>query len=421
VTLIRGISYQVLAQAIAIAAGLAAVPLLSRHLGVSGYGVFVTVMAFVALLSAISDLGLGATTVREVAAQRVPDGSGVGSAMGVRVLLAVWVVLGGLVVAIAMHQPQSVVIGIAVAAGYVVLIGIGAVGPNVVLQVYGEFKWLAGAAAAQAVVWLAGLAVVVMADLDVVGAIVALTFASLAALLVSGWAANRRLVHPAAFDRRIAAALLRQGVSLGVASLLAMAYYRVDAILLAAIAGTSAAGLYGAAYRFIDQARLLGSYIGTAGHAGVARASADVASFRASVSYMVRVAAVAGVVVGVALFVLAEPLTGLLFGAQFSGAPDLLKVLAIAVPPLFLNSVIPYAMIAQRRQAVYIWINLAALAINLGGNLLLIPRFGAVACAWLTVTTECLVLTLSLSAVWWTLHFVPGLDRVRRVRIEASA
>ncbi len=415
-TLVRGVSFQLLAQAIAVLTSLAALPLLSRQLGVDGYGVFVTVMAFCALLSAVSDLGLGATTVREVASRRLDDGRAIGTAISIRALNSAFVVLGGIAVAVAMRQPPAVVIGIAVAAVYVLLLGVYAVGPNVVLQVRARFGWVAVAAAIQGGVWLVGVGVVVLGNLDSVGAIVALSLAALAGLTVSAWAGSRMLDTPLAFDRRVARALLGQGISLGVASLLAMAYYRIDAILLPALAGMTAAGLYGAAYRFVDQARLVASYIGTAGHATVARAASDETAFRASVAHMVRFAAVAGVAIAVALFVLADPLVQILFGAHFADAPQLLRVLALAVLPMFLNNVIPYAMIAQRRQAVYVWINLGALALNLGGNVLLIPRFGPLASAWLTVLTEIVVLCSSLAAVWWALRFVPGLGFLRPSR-----
>jgi O-antigen/teichoic acid export membrane protein len=128
-----------------------------------------------------------------------------------------------------------------------------------------------------------------------------------------------------------------------------------------------------------------------------------------------------GALLTIGLFVLAEPLTNLLFGARFGDTPPLLRVLSLAVLPMFLNNVIPYAMIAQRRQAVYIWINLGALVVNLGGNLLLIPRFGPLASAWLTVLTECVVLCVSLIAVWSVLRFVPGLGLYRSPPLEAQA
>jgi O-antigen/teichoic acid export membrane protein len=78
-------------------------------------------------------------------------------------------------------------------------------------------------------------------------------------------------------------------------------------------------------------------------------------------------------------------------------------------------------MIAQRRQAVYVWINLGALIVNLVGNMLLIPRFGAQASAWLTVVTESGVLCVSLIAIWSALHFVPGFGLLRTTPLEAQA
>jgi O-antigen/teichoic acid export membrane protein len=416
ILLARGVSYQVLGQVVTVGASLAAVPLLSRYLGVEGYGVFATVLAFATIFSSAADLGLGATTVREVASGRVPDGRGVGSAMVVRALNGIWITAAGAVVAAVTGQPGVVVAGLAVGCLYVMALSLTAVGPNVVLQIRGRFGWGALGSAVQAVVWLAGLAVVVAAGLGVLGAIGALTLASFAALGITAWAAVRLLREPLSFDRHVGLSLLRQGLLLGVASLLAAGYYRVDIIVLSALAGSAPAGLYGAAYRFIDQSRAIAGFLGVTGHPELARTADDPLAFRSTVGQMALAAAVGGSLVAVVLFVFGEPLMRLLFGARFADAPGLLRVLSLAVLPMFLNNVLPYAMIARRRQAVYVAINFVALAVNLGGNVLLIPLFGPFACAWLTVVTECLVLCLSLMAMRRALGFVPTLKAASAMR-----
>ena len=58
--------------------------------------------------------------------------------------------------------------------------------------------------------------------------------------------------------------------------------------------------------------------------------------------------------------------------------------------------------------------NLVAVTVNVAGNLLLIPHFGAWACAALTLLTECVVCAGSL----WSLsrRFALGVEIERRVR-----
>ncbi|HLZ09883.1 MAG TPA: polysaccharide biosynthesis C-terminal domain-containing protein, partial [Chloroflexota bacterium] len=91
-------------------------------------------------------------------------------------------------------------------------------------------------------------------------------------------------------------------------------------------------------------------------------------------------------------------------------APSLLRILSLAVLPMFLNNSIPYSMIARRKQMIYVPINFAALVFNIGGNLLLIPHFGARASAGLTGLTELLVLALSLTAMRCAFGFLPPLQ-----------
>ena len=110
-----------------------------------------------------------------------------------------------------------------------------------------------------------------------------------------------------------------------------------------------------------------------------------------------------------------------MFGSRFGGAPGLLRILALAVLPMFLNNSIPYSMIARRKQLVYVPINLAALGFNVGGNLLLIPHFGAIASAALTGLTEVVVLALSLTAMRRAFGFLPPLRPFLKVSIGLGA
>jgi O-antigen/teichoic acid export membrane protein len=306
-----------------------------------------------------------------------------------------------------MHQSSAVVSGILISGLYLLAVCLGAAGPGVIFRVRGSFGWTVVAAAVEAPLWIGAVLIVAVTHVGPLGAIAALGITSAASLVVSAQAARSLLDGPLRFDRHVAKSLLRQGVPLGIASLLAASYYRVDSIVLAALAGTAAVGLYGAAYKFVDQARAVASYLGVAFYPTLAHEAGDEGAFRARVASVARIAATVGAVFAAVFFVGADLATRVLYGSRFAAASGLLRILAFAIFPMLLNNTIPYVMIAQRRQAIYVWINLVAFLLNVGANILLIPTYGATASAWLTAITEAVVLALSLVAIRHTLGFLP--------------
>jgi O-antigen/teichoic acid export membrane protein len=405
----RSVSYQLMAQLIGLASSLAALPILSRYLGLAGFGVYVTVSAFVSLMTTFTDLGVGATAVREVSSGRLKDGPTSTTAAILRCANAVVVITIGVGIAIAQGQSRDVVIGLILSTISIVATCASSAGGTTIFQIKGRFGWTVVNAAVQAPIWIISVLVIVAAHLSVLYVFVALGFASVVGTIISLTTARRLLDHPPAFDLSIARLLLRQGAPLGVAAMLAATYYRVDTVILSSIAGTVAVGLYGASYRFIDQVRQVASFVGVAYHPIFSRESQNEATFRAELGRLVRLASLFGATASIGLFAGAELATRIMFGARFVGASGLLRILSLAVLPMFLNNSIPYSMIARRKQVIYVPINAAALIFNVSGNYLLIPHFGSVASAVLTDLTELLVLMLSLTAMRRAFGFLPSL------------
>jgi O-antigen/teichoic acid export membrane protein len=90
--------------------------------------------------------------------------------------------------------------------------------------------------------------------------------------------------------------------------------------------------------------------------------------------------------------VLAPPVIELAGGGEFEDASTPLRILLVAGALAWVNGVFGLALIAKARQASALWLNVAALAFNVGLNFLLIPRYGIVSAAVVTVASELLIL-----------------------------
>jgi O-antigen/teichoic acid export membrane protein len=88
----------------------------------------------------------------------------------------------------------------------------------------------------------------------------------------------------------------------------------------------------------------------------------------------------------------------LIFGADYAEAAPSLRVLALAVVPLFLNGILVSALIATGRGQ---WLpRLTAVRVGLAAALalLLVPRFGGLGAAWGFMASEMALLALTTHA-----------------------
>ena len=71
-----------------------------------------------------------------------------------------------------------------------------------------------------------------------------------------------------------------------------------------------------------------------------------------------------------------------------------MRLLAVALAAAFLNHLFGYLFLARGEQKKLLFFSLLALAFNLGGNWVLIPRLGGWGAAIITLGTELLMLVL---------------------------
>lgn len=221
--------------------------------------------------------------------------------------------------------------------------------------------------------------------------------------------------------RELWRALLKVGIGLGLAGVLVTGYVKLDQILVLEIAGSRQAGLYGAAYRLLDQVQFIPISVMTTLFPMIAAAYAG---NRARVRELLQTAgeylAMASLPILAFTVVAAEPIVRLLFGPQFIAAAPAVPILAGAFVSIsfgYLAGNMVAIMELQRRFALYAAIGLI---VNATLNLLLIPRYGFLAAAWVTLVTEVTVMSQIMRAVLRALSMTPRFGRILRTLLVAT-
>ncbi|MEK7115979.1 MAG: oligosaccharide flippase family protein, partial [Patescibacteria group bacterium] len=188
--------------------------------------------------------------------------------------------------------------------------------------------------------------------------------------------------------------LLRRSWPVGLSIVFNLVYFKADTLILSIMRPSFAeVGIYGAAYRVLEILITIPFM-----YTGVllpllaqALASKDLVRFRSLYrnSLVAMAILAAPLLAGVA--VLGRQMMTLVAGKDFSTSGDVLKILMIAAAIIFLGTVTSHAIIALNIQRAMLPIYIIVALATLAGYVILIPRYGMWAAAWLTVASEACV------------------------------
>lgn len=198
------------------------------------------------------------------------------------------------------------------------------------------------------------------------------------------------------FDRGVALRTARRASPLVLSSLLGLLVFNLDLILLRFTWGTEAAGYYAAAYAIVSLLLNLGVTFYSNVLPGLSRVREDRPAFQAlygDASALLFTLMVPFVVGGA---VLARPLTDLVFGEGYARSAAPLVPLLVAAG-LTISRFVPLAaVVALGRRREALWINGSGAVVNVGLNVILIPRYGLMGAASATVVTDVVRLVVAL-------------------------
>jgi O-antigen/teichoic acid export membrane protein len=268
-----------------------------------------------------------------------------------------------------------------------------------------------------------GLAILVAAmDLGFYAVMLAAGAGSLVVLLVT-WALTRPIAavrfHA---NRAVWRMLLVASLPLGLALAINELYFRADSLIISLFEPFEQVGQYTLAYRMLEFALALGSIFLTTVFPLLSQA---VAQDEPRAARLIQSSTDALVLLGAPLvaggLVVAPRLVELVSGADFADAATPLRILLVAGALSWVNGVFGFALVAKRRQLSALWLNVTALVFNVGLNLALVPLYGIVAAAVVTVASELVILAGSVRLMRRHFGFFPRLGTLLPATVAAAA
>lgn len=181
---------------------------------------------------------------------------------------------------------------------------------------------------------------------------------------------------------------LRRSLMLGAILIASILASKLDTVILGIYRPSAEVGQYGFAYRIFDVLLVFPIFIMNAIYPLLVKAKTEL--LRPTLWFL----AVAGTLIGIISYFLAPLIVYVKPGMDL--AISSLRILVVALPLFYLTAPLMWQLIVAHRDRVVLSTYLAAALLNLGGNLLVVPRFGAPAAALTTGLTELVIFLLLL-------------------------
>jgi O-antigen/teichoic acid export membrane protein len=409
---IRGGAVRVAGYATGVLVSLGAAAVLVRHLGVSGFGRFVTVTSLIALVGGMTEAGIAVYGIREYVARPEPDRRYLmANLLGVRLTLT----LAGI--------GCAVCFGLAFGYAQVLVVGIVVAGVGLLVQVIADVL----AISLQAQLRLGSLAIVDLSRrlvaLIIIGAL-ALLGASLlpflAVSIVSGgvalfllaWIVRSSLAIRLRFDWQVWRELFGETLPFAIAVSIGAIYFYVTVILMSLIATPHQTGIFATSFRVTQVALTIPGLLLTAIFPLMSRERRDQESALGDMLGKVfSVALICGVWMSLAMTLGASFIINVIAGSQGRGAVSVLQIQGLVFTGSFISTASVFGFLSLRRYRPMTIASSSALVFNIVLGLVLVPTLGARGGALadvLTMTVVAIGLTIAL------IHVVP------RYRITVS-
>ncbi|MBP7859801.1 flippase [Patescibacteria group bacterium] len=389
--------FQMIAKSATVSVSLFITALITRQLTVSDYGEFVKIMSFVSIFYLIADFGFNATFLKLTPPDKIKNDFN--KFFALRFITSSLLTLFCILIALSLPHnassgtgfSNSVKFGIFLASFTILFQGLyNAL--NAIFQKNLRYDLSSVATIISSVATLI-LIIIVIPFKNIYLLVLSYTFANTVLFLVSYKLLGKLTYKPKfVFDKTYSKSLSLSSISLGVALVINLIYFRIDTIILGFIRSPEEVGFYGLAYRIFETVLVVPIFFSNAlfpvflNHLNDRKVLIRI--FKKSVLLL----GVISMALSVIFFLTADLIINLISGPSFSYSANILRILSLGYPFFFLSAIVMWLLITFNKQKILSILYLIVGTANCVANLYFIPQYGAYASAYITVISEILIL-----------------------------
>lgn len=386
---IKGALLRVLGYAAGTVFAVGSAVVLTRHLGVTRFGQYTTIISVVTVAGALTDLGMTSLATREYAIRDGIDREHLmRDVLGLRILITAVAIVLATCFAVAAGYDATRIVGTAVAG-----IGLGLVSVQSTVAVPLFTMLRLGQTTAlellRQAIWVALLVILALLGAGILPLLAATVPAGLVMLAATVLLARRHMPIRPALRPLTWATLLRDTLTFSLATGVGAMYVFTTQILTSLTTNGVQNGLFAASFRVFVVAASIAGLVVSAAFPVLARAARDDRErLRYAVQGMFEVVVILGVFAALGAVAGATPTIEVIAGPHFAHAAAPLRIEGAALLASFILPALGIALISLHRHRALAIANLVALSITAALTLILAKSHGATGAAVATVCGE---------------------------------
>lgn len=382
-------SSQIVAKVVTVVLGFLTISLLTRYLGVEKYGIYNLVFAYLAFFGIFADFGLQLTLVRDLSGDTKSTQNLKSSYFSLKIIFTLISILLALITLIFFPYSQtikmSILIGsLAVGAGQMNAYGASVLQSKVKLDLVALLEIINRIATVIAII------VFVLLHWGLYSIILSVVIGNVISTILNIYLTPDFFRLTSIPSLELIKKVIKVSFPVGISSLLAVLYFKVDILMLSVMKSTVDVGIYSLSYKLFENIIMLwlfymaSLYPLMAGYIN----KGDTKNLILILKTSMVVLSVFVLVVLSAGYVFAPLVIDILGGKSFVESILPLRILLIALPFVFVNNIFYYFFLSLLKIKVIFSVLISSLVVNFLVNIFLIPRYSYIGTSGSTVLTE---------------------------------
>ncbi len=385
-------SSQILAKAANVILGFLTVGLLTKYLGVNRYGIYTLAFAYLSFFGILADFGLQLTLVRELASKHTSDEIK-SSYFSIKVFLTVFASIMALIVLL--FFPYSIQVKTAIViASFAVAVGYMNGYAASVFQSQVSLDKVALLEVINRISTVALIVIFVFLHWDLSAIILAILAGNLISLVLAAYWAPSYFRVKKLPKLSLVWDLIKVSFPIGVTSLLAVFYFKIDTLMLSVMKTTSDVGIYSLSYKIFENIIMVWLLYLASVYPLVSRFVKS--KEHKKLGKIMKTSMLIGIFFSVATIIVswisAPWVISVLGNKNFTESILPFRILVLSLPFVTINTLFYYVLLSISKIKGIALILLFSLVLNFIFNLLVIPTYGYVGTSVSTVITEMVIM-----------------------------
>jgi O-antigen/teichoic acid export membrane protein len=392
--------------------------LITRYLGPEKFGLYVTALAFNNLFNSLGDWGIYQTTTRSISQPKADEKTIIGNIMALRLTVSFFL---SLTIPFAIYfSSYSIELKLAL---FLVLLGyifysfyqvlIGLFQKRLIMYKITIVELLGK------IVQLGIVATGIKFDLGLKFITLGITISMLFNFIVVYYLSRKFITFKLNFNTSKWKKFLKESWPIGLSVIVTFIYFKADTLLLKSLSTDRAVGIYGAAYKVLENITFFpGMIMGLVMPMLSFYIIKDKQKFKQLVNENFKLFTILIVPLVIATLFFAENIIAIIAGPEYTASATVLRIVIFSLAFIFFGMLFGNIMVAAKLQKQQLIALSICATFNVSANLILIPKYSYLATSYVSVATELLVVILSAYIIYKNLNFLPKIKNLTLIALS---